>query len=92
MAPQGIGNSTEARPESEAATNGAVTGSGSRRDIRLLDGGFATQLSCHVQQPIDGDVLWSSRFLATDQEAVIDTHLDFLRGKFKKTIFKGINI
>lgn len=48
--------------------------------IKLIDGGFATQLSCHVQDPIDGDVLWSARFLGTDPEAVIETHLDFLRG------------
>lgn len=50
------------------------------RKIILLDGGFATQLSCHVKQQIDGDVLWSARFLQTDPEAVIETHLDFLRG------------
>lgn len=50
------------------------------RKIVLLDGGFATQLSCHVKQQIDGDVLWSARFLQTNPEAVIETHLDFLRG------------
>lgn len=49
-------------------------------EIVVLDGGFATQLSCHVSQQIDGDVLWSARFLATDKEAIIDAHLDFLRG------------
>lgn len=48
--------------------------------IVLLDGGFATQLSCHVQDPIDGDILWSARFLETHPEAVIEAHLDFLRG------------
>ncbi|CAG9862681.1 unnamed protein product [Phyllotreta striolata] len=73
MAPQGIGNSVQ-----QEATNGV---GGAHEDIRVLDGGFATQLSCHVQQPIDGDVLWSARFLATDPEAVIDTHLDFLRAR-----------
>ncbi|XP_022918714.1 homocysteine S-methyltransferase-like [Onthophagus taurus] len=50
-----------------------------REDIIILDGGFASQLSCHVDKPIDGDVLWSARFLATDPEAVIEAHLDFLR-------------
>lgn len=50
------------------------------RKIVLLDGGFATQLSCHVEEQIDGDVLWSARFLQTNPEAVIETHLDFLRG------------
>lgn len=50
--------------------------------IILLDGGFATQLSCHVEDQIDGDVLWSARFLKTNPEAVIETHFDFLRGAF----------
>ncbi|XP_050503802.1 homocysteine S-methyltransferase isoform X3 [Diabrotica virgifera virgifera] len=82
MAPPGIGNSVEIRPEATASSaersssNGVAT---FQKDIVVLDGGFATQLGCHVQQPIDGDVLWSSRFLATNPEAVIDTHLDFLR-------------
>lgn len=47
--------------------------------IVVLDGGFATQLSCHVDQPVDGDPLWSARFLATSPQDVINTHLDFLR-------------
>lgn len=50
-------------------------------DIVILDGGFSTQLSCHITQPVDGDPLWSARFLATQPEAVLNTHLDFLRGK-----------
>lgn len=53
-------------------------------DIVILDGGFSTQLSCHVNQPVDGDPLWSARFLATHPNEVIDTHLDFLRGSIKK--------
>ncbi|KAK5646297.1 hypothetical protein RI129_004761 [Pyrocoelia pectoralis] len=47
--------------------------------IKILDGGFATQLGCHVQDHIDGDPLWSARFLHTQPQAIIDTHLDFLR-------------
>ncbi|XP_025835822.1 uncharacterized protein LOC112906227 isoform X2 [Agrilus planipennis] len=47
--------------------------------VTVIDGGFSTQLSCHVQDPIDGDVLWSARFLSTNPQAVINTHLDFLR-------------
>lgn len=74
MAPPGIASSMESR-----LGDGVTTSDTSQRNITVLDGGFATQLSCHVQQPIDGDVLWSARFLATEQEAVIDTHLDFLR-------------
>lgn len=61
-------------------TNG-VPESDKNRKIVLLDGGFATQLSCHVEDQIDGDVLWSARFLQTNPEAVIETHLDFLRGQ-----------
>ncbi|CAB3231068.1 unnamed protein product [Arctia plantaginis] len=47
--------------------------------IVILDGGFSTQLSCHVGHVIDGDPLWSARFLSTHPEDVVNTHLDFLR-------------
>nr|CAD7432388.1 unnamed protein product [Timema monikensis] len=47
-------------------------------NITVLDGGFATQLCCHVTEPIDGNPLWSASFLATDPQSVINTHLDFL--------------
>ncbi|CAH1644936.1 unnamed protein product [Spodoptera littoralis] len=47
--------------------------------IVVLDGGFSTQLSCHVGHVIDGDPLWSARFLYTHPEEVVNTHLDFLR-------------
>lgn len=50
-------------------------------NIVVLDGGFSTQLSRYVEQPIDGDVLWSARFLSTHPEAIIQSHLDFLKGK-----------
>lgn len=49
--------------------------------IVVLDGGFSTQLSCHVGHVIDGDPLWSARFLYTHPDEVVNTHLDFLRGK-----------
>lgn len=45
----------------------------------MLDGGFSTQLSTHVGEKIDGDPLWTARFLVTDPHAVFATHLDFLR-------------
>ncbi|KAJ8670603.1 hypothetical protein QAD02_001862 [Eretmocerus hayati] len=48
-------------------------------DVKVLDGGFSTQLATHVGERIDGDPLWTSRFLSTDPEAVYKTHLDFLR-------------
>ncbi|KAI4464763.1 hypothetical protein MML48_3g00001190 [Holotrichia oblita] len=81
----GIGSSMEKRSiESPVETRSS--------SIIVLDGGFATQLSCHVNQPIDGDVLWSARFLGTDPQAVIDTHLDFLRGKKKTSLNENLLI
>ncbi|XP_023724192.2 homocysteine S-methyltransferase isoform X1 [Cryptotermes secundus] len=47
--------------------------------VCVVDGGFATQLCNHVSDPIDGTPLWSASFLYTNQNAVIKTHLDFLR-------------
>ena len=47
--------------------------------VQILDGGFSTQLATHVGEAIDGDPLWTSRFLFTNPEAVYQTHLDFLR-------------
>jgi len=48
-------------------------------EIKVLDGGFSTQLSTHVGEKIDGDPLWTARFLITEPKAVFATHLDFLR-------------
>lgn len=47
--------------------------------MKVLDGGFSGQLSRHVGAKIDGDPLWTARFLKTDVNAVYATHLDFLR-------------
>ncbi|KAL0113757.1 hypothetical protein PUN28_012701 [Cardiocondyla obscurior] len=47
--------------------------------IKVLDGGFSTQLSTHVNDKIDGDPLWTARFLTTEPKAIFATHLDFLR-------------
>lgn len=47
--------------------------------VLTIDGGFATQLTEHVGQRIDGDPLWSARFNATQPAAVVQTHLDLLR-------------
>lgn len=49
------------------------------QDIKILDGGFSTQLSTHIGNKIDGDPLWTARFLITNPDAVFATHLDFLR-------------
>lgn len=51
----------------------------SEKKIVVLDGGFSTQSSTHVDHQIDGDPLWTARLLATSPGAVIETHLDFLR-------------
>lgn len=64
-------------------TNGSSAGSGASARLPrvvVLDGGFSTQLSCHVGHVIDGDPLWSARFLHTHPNEVLHTHLDFLRG------------
>uniref|UniRef100_A0A2A4JKR0 Hcy-binding domain-containing protein n=1 Tax=Heliothis virescens TaxID=7102 RepID=A0A2A4JKR0_HELVI len=47
--------------------------------VLVLDGGFSTQLSCHVGTTADGDPLWSARFLQTHPDDVVNTHLDFMR-------------
>lgn len=48
--------------------------------VKILDGGFSTQLATHVgTAEIDGDPLWTARFLKTHPECVLYTHLDFLR-------------
>ncbi|XP_066593476.1 uncharacterized protein [Prorops nasuta] len=47
--------------------------------VKILDGGFSAQLGIYVGAKIDGDPLWTARFLSTNPEAVYKTHLDFLR-------------
>ncbi|XP_033362499.1 homocysteine S-methyltransferase YbgG-like [Bombus vosnesenskii] len=49
------------------------------QEVKVLDGGFSTQLATHVGDIIDGDPLWTARFLVTNPNAVISTHLDFLK-------------
>uniref|UniRef100_A0A8D8SMK6 Homocysteine S-methyltransferase n=1 Tax=Cacopsylla melanoneura TaxID=428564 RepID=A0A8D8SMK6_9HEMI len=49
------------------------------KSVKLIDGGFASQLSNYVGDVIDGHPLWSSYFLATGREAVVQTHRDFIR-------------
>ncbi|CAG5055730.1 unnamed protein product [Parnassius apollo] len=46
--------------------------------VLVLDGGFSSQISCHVSTTAEGDPLWSARFLQTNPEDVFHTHLDFL--------------
>lgn len=49
------------------------------KEVLVIDGGFATQLTVHVGKSVDGDPLWSARFNATNPNAVLNTHLDFLQ-------------
>jgi homocysteine S-methyltransferase len=51
-------------------------------EVVTLDGGFSTQLAVHVGDTIDGDPLWSARYLSVAPESVRQTHLDFLYGKY----------
>lgn len=46
--------------------------------VVVIDGGFSTQLAFHAGSNIDGDPLWSAKFNATEPQAVIQSHLDFL--------------
>ncbi|XP_047107616.1 homocysteine S-methyltransferase YbgG-like isoform X5 [Schistocerca piceifrons] len=64
--------------------------SSDKERVKVLDGGFATQLSTHVSAPVDGNPLWSSAFLKTDPEAVVMTHCDFLRGIVKPLIAASV--
>jgi homocysteine S-methyltransferase len=50
--------------------------------VKLVDGGFSTQLVKHVGPIVDGDPLWTARFLCTDKEKCILVHRDFIKGKF----------
>ncbi|KAK9737845.1 Homocysteine S-methyltransferase [Popillia japonica] len=48
-------------------------------EIKLLDGGFGSQIGKRINRTIDDDVLWSARLLSTNKAEVINTHLDFLQ-------------
>lgn len=52
------------------------------KKIQVVDGGFATQLTKHVGEQVDGDPLWSARFNYTNPKAIVETHYDFLQGEF----------
>lgn len=49
------------------------------KKVLVKDGGFGTQLTRHFKENIDNDPLWSAKANYVDPEAVIQTHLDFLR-------------
>lgn len=45
---------------------------------KILDGGFSTQLSQYVDEPVDGDPLWTAKFLALHQDKCVLVHRDFV--------------
>ncbi|XP_077284206.1 betaine-homocysteine S-methyltransferase-like isoform X2 [Arctopsyche grandis] len=47
-------------------------------DIKVLDGGMSRQLSKYVGE-VDGDPLWTSRFVCTKPDDVVKAHIDFFR-------------
>lgn len=47
--------------------------------VWVLDGGFSSQLSRHVGDRVDGDPLWTARFLQTNPDDIKNTHRDFLQ-------------
>lgn len=51
--------------------------------VTVIDGGFASQLSVHVGDRVDGDPLWSARFNATNKDAVLQSHMDYLKAGAK---------
>lgn len=68
----------------------SVVGLGSKfvmTNVTVIDGGLSTQLGYYVGDVIDGDPLWSARFLKTNPEAVMKSHLDFLKGQFSTSSF-----
>ncbi|XP_044008298.1 homocysteine S-methyltransferase 1-like [Aphidius gifuensis] len=51
----------------------------SKEKVTILDGGFSSQLSKHMDTNFDKDPLWTARLLKTSPEVIIATHLDYLR-------------
>lgn len=49
-----------------------------QKGILVKCGGFSSQLSKHVNEPIDGHPLWSARYDVLNPDAVVQTHLDYL--------------
>lgn len=52
--------------------------------VKLLDGGFSSQLSRHLNMEAENTShpLWCARFLLTDPVSVVNTHRDYIRGSF----------
>lgn len=48
------------------------------KEVILLDGGFSTQLAKYVGEQLDGEPLWTAKFLAQSPEKCTYVHRDFV--------------
>lgn len=51
------------------------------KKVYVIQCGFTKQLSLYVGNSFDGDELYLARFNFSAPEAIIQTHLDLLKGK-----------
>ena len=51
------------------------------KKVTLLDGGFSTQLQKYVEEPLEGDPLWTAKLLVKCPEKCKLVHRDFVLGK-----------
>lgn len=51
--------------------------------VTVLDGGFSTQLQNYVEDQIDGDPLWTAKYLKLQPNKCALVHRDFVMGKVK---------
>jgi S-methylmethionine-dependent homocysteine/selenocysteine methylase len=54
--------------------------------VLLLDGGLSNDLDNRVKFDIHKEPLWTATAISTDPDAVIATHLEYLRGILNKNI------
>lgn len=50
------------------------------KQILLLDGGFSNELSKRCSYDVNREPLWTAKALQTDQSAITETHLQYLKG------------
>ena len=61
-----------------------------RPEVLVLDGGFSNELNSHCSFDVHKEVLWTAKALYSDPEAIVSTHLAYLRGKMSSVIFTFI--
>lgn len=62
----------------------------STKNIKILDGSYGFQLNKHLEKPLDDDPLWSSKALITNPNAVIATHMDYIKGKYHRYVYMHV--